>query len=671
MYTNEEQLRAAYALNLCTVSVSQIIAYNDIGVLEQEYENILNNLNLERIPKDDALREVYNQILDTIKLCRISEGDKKQIDLVYQHKVKNAVWSAVPRLGMIFATHDLAAMALTLASQVGIGYMNYRRNKADYQMGREQEYWQLERNKLEMFGQLEGELFNTAWNLAEAYDYPDEYRLTSEQLTEYNKALMEDNPISRYGKLDGMSAQFAAYPHFWYQMGSTANSIYHDSNMPDEIKNKYKNAAIHCFEQYRKLNKYNLLRHDAISAAWALEYVELLDLDHSEEDRKKAVELLQEAENHAGNKNKDVLELCACAYLKLGNLNEAARLLRKLVNWGYNAEVNVQILSAIYLHIINPNNPTSTDNNRLKASEEYSELRFVTQPQYILPKPSTEEEWAKWTPMWEKHDASDIGEAEKPTFQSLDSSQVEKSIANVMGWVANRGGFDAVTAYETKNYYLIAFEDSGLYSSGVPLRNNLQPSLIRIDKKTGRIFSNRIDSASRNYGKDNSFYWGKRINCIRGDVVFRNDHGCLQYLDVGNLKDWQNLADFRNGRYRYGRIIQGNEVHLVFPLNGKICDYNTVYNRCEEVCDFPAAFYSHMDFYSTPFYLTNDEIFILDKDSVYFYDLVKKQSTLLFEVSDVNCICYVCKHSDPKSGKYLIFYFIREGFSSDHSLIKK
>ena len=56
----------------------------------------------------------------------------------------------------------------------------------------------------------------------------------------FGKRYMEDNPISRYGKLDGMSAQFAAYPHFWYQMGSTANSIYHDSNMPDEIKTNIK-----------------------------------------------------------------------------------------------------------------------------------------------------------------------------------------------------------------------------------------------------------------------------------------------------------------------------------------------------------------------------------------------------------------------------------------------
>ena len=135
--------------------------------------------------------------------------------------------------------------------------MNYRRNKADYQMGREQEYWQLERNKLEMFGQLEGELFNTAWNLAEAYDYPDEYRLTSEQLTEYNKALMEDNPISRYGKLDGMSAQFAAYPHFWYQMGSTANSIYHDSNMPDEIKTNIICSVTMRYLLHRRWNMWN------------------------------------------------------------------------------------------------------------------------------------------------------------------------------------------------------------------------------------------------------------------------------------------------------------------------------------------------------------------------------------------------------------------------------
>ena len=59
----EEQIQAAYALNLCSVSVSQIIDYNDIYILEQEYENVLNNLNLQNIPKDEALLDILKRLL--------------------------------------------------------------------------------------------------------------------------------------------------------------------------------------------------------------------------------------------------------------------------------------------------------------------------------------------------------------------------------------------------------------------------------------------------------------------------------------------------------------------------------------------------------------------------------------------------------------------------------
>ncbi|MFQ9828100.1 MAG: hypothetical protein ACLRXP_16285 [Oscillospiraceae bacterium] len=129
MYSNEEKLKAAYAFNLCTVSVSQIVDYADINIMEQEANTILNNLNLERMPNADALRDILTQILDTTAFCRLQEKDKEMIDREYQHQVKNAVWNSIPRLGMIFASGNSAAMALTLATQVGIGYMNYRRTR--------------------------------------------------------------------------------------------------------------------------------------------------------------------------------------------------------------------------------------------------------------------------------------------------------------------------------------------------------------------------------------------------------------------------------------------------------------------------------------------------------------------------------------------------------------
>lgn len=59
----DDKIKAAYALNLWTVSVAQIIDYNDVYILEQEYDNIMNNLNLEHMPKDEALLEISKRFL--------------------------------------------------------------------------------------------------------------------------------------------------------------------------------------------------------------------------------------------------------------------------------------------------------------------------------------------------------------------------------------------------------------------------------------------------------------------------------------------------------------------------------------------------------------------------------------------------------------------------------
>ena len=80
----DEQIRAAHALNLMTVSISQIIEYNDAYILEQEYDTIINNLNLEKMPKDEALLDICKQILDEITYQRMDAGDKKLLEKKYQ-----------------------------------------------------------------------------------------------------------------------------------------------------------------------------------------------------------------------------------------------------------------------------------------------------------------------------------------------------------------------------------------------------------------------------------------------------------------------------------------------------------------------------------------------------------------------------------------------------------
>lgn len=431
MIMNEnEQLKAAYALNLCTVSVSQIVDYNDLNILEQEYDTIMNNLNLENMPKDEALLEVIKKIMDEITYSRMDAGDKKIMEKKYQRQLKNAIWSAVPNVGAIFATSDPIAMGVALATQVGIGYMNYRRNRAEYELEYEESKWQISKNRMEHFNGLQKELFETAWRLSKAYEFPNRYRLTEKEIPMYNEALMEANPVKRYNKLNAMKSEFEAYPVFWYQLGSTANSIFRSKlyNSKSKVKSKYKAAAIENFEKYYQLNKFNLLKHDLLTASWALEYLELLDLNRNNgSDRAK--ELIEIAEQYAGNAW-DVIELCAFAYLRIGDYDNAIREFHKLVNNSYNVSINTQILSGLYIKQIYEGNPRQ----REEAQIGYDELpNIITDKKYILPLPQKGTDLSKWKPEWNREESIDdfIEKQKEEQYQKKEEQEELKKKARL------------------------------------------------------------------------------------------------------------------------------------------------------------------------------------------------------------------------------------------------
>lgn len=346
MEYTKEQIKAAYALNLCTVSVSQIIDYNDINIMEQEYEGILNNLNIEQMPKDEALLKIIKQILDTITFFRIQEGDKKFIEKKYQQKVKDAIWSAVPNIGFIIASSDPLVMAVSLVSQVGMGFMNYRRAKAENNLELEMEQWKLEETAIDQFNGLRRELFDTAWRLSAAYKFPDKFRLTERQIKQYNTILMDNDLIRRYERLNTIKDCFIAYPPFWYYFGNTANAIAGSKlQISDSVRQLFRDKAKEHFIQYRESNQLGLQREDPIAAACALELADLLDIG---KDDAMITQLLEEAVQYSGRAN-DVLQLCAITYLRLNNRKRAAELLSQLVNEQYNAVLNAQLLSSIYV----------------------------------------------------------------------------------------------------------------------------------------------------------------------------------------------------------------------------------------------------------------------------------------------------------------------------------
>lgn len=388
---DQSVLRAVYALNMCTVSVSQIINYNDVYILEQEYDAILNNLNLEKMPKADALKNILIELLNTITFFRIQEIRKTEIEKKYQQRMKNAIWSAIPNLNVIVAGGP-AAIAYSLASQVGIGYMNYRKEKNNVLNEKEKEALELRITAIEQFNALKRELFTTAWELAEEYNFDDRLRLTEKQIKQYNEILMDQDELRKYVRLEAIQNKFKAYPPFWYFFGHTACYIADNEDLQLEAweRNEYRRKAKVHFQKYANLNKFNILREDQMTSAFALEYIDLLLLEENPDNKPKIDELIHIAVDMSGN-SLDVKELCAIAYLKIGNTDAAAELLKQLVNEEYNTITNAKLLSRIYVsQYLNGSSKTSKFDYKtlqLRVGENNSE--------YLFPMPERIEEDSK------------------------------------------------------------------------------------------------------------------------------------------------------------------------------------------------------------------------------------------------------------------------------------
>jgi len=395
-----DQLKAAYALNLCTVSVSQIVDYKDLNVLEQEYELILNNLNLHNMPKDQALLHILRQILDTVTFFRIYEGDKMMLEKKYQQKIKNAIWNAIPSFALV-AFGDPYTFAMSMIASVGMGYMNYRKEKANILTEREEQEWTLQRSAIEQFNALRRELFDTAWRLSDSYEFDDKYRLTESQISQYNSILIDSISLRKYERLDSIKDNFEAYPPFWYYLANAAmdvvNVYKNETAFGDNISaiNKYTQLAEQNYQKY--LDKdIDLLRNNYIRSACDLEYAALLldSLPRIEENEKKLRlykinYLIDDAIKHCGSKL-DILQIASIYYLKINKAEEATKHLRKLVIENYNTKTNSQLLSFIYLQ------ETVFDTNKFIANTlKYKELVQFTDRTNLIPWVDSEKELTK------------------------------------------------------------------------------------------------------------------------------------------------------------------------------------------------------------------------------------------------------------------------------------
>ena len=89
-----EATKAMLALNYCHLSLVKILAYEDRIILHEEYDNIINNINLAMID-DEEIITVLKHLMDTLTEFKLAETEKELFVNAYNKKVSTAFYEAL------------------------------------------------------------------------------------------------------------------------------------------------------------------------------------------------------------------------------------------------------------------------------------------------------------------------------------------------------------------------------------------------------------------------------------------------------------------------------------------------------------------------------------------------------------------------------------------------
>ncbi len=313
------QLQVLQALNQIAVSLTHIITYNDKVVLDQEYNTIINNLNLNKIPDADII-SLLQELMDLLTSSKIQEHERAALSRTYE---KNVQTELKKRLRKRILETDLLLNpymgVLNAMLNVGSFYFNYRDRLDEYKKEREEAAWKIEAATLQGLNNFYKKLLKYSWDLMRRYQLPDEWRLNEKQLSDYTAILKEPDIERRYRKLERLESAFQKFPPYWYYRGQSA---YEMGNAQE---------ALFCFTQFQNIHQ-GILRKDPFAASTAMHRIMLTVQSASPAQIRRDLDvvLANSDDEDWGN-----ILFAALHYARLGDTDTAGRLILRNLDNGY------------------------------------------------------------------------------------------------------------------------------------------------------------------------------------------------------------------------------------------------------------------------------------------------------------------------------------------------
>lgn len=322
------------ALNMAIVSVHRILATQDRIVLDQEYQNIINNLNLANIENDPDMLKLYRDLLSTITRKRLRDEDAKFFTSNYDQHQQNLLAHTMSNINV--SDGDVFSFMGSLAVSCVSSYFAYYDSEFQLSADIKGEFWQLMKEDIEDCNHLQESLLNSSWNLLRQYKLPDSYRLVQRSLDDFYKAVNEKNTYRRLRMLRSLEREFQVYPPYWYYRAIAARDLNDNSE------------ALLCFEKFDRVWR-PVLRQDPYKVEAVKFRISKLGMNGrlTDEERHKAIQLLEIMEENTARDDWVNNLFAGIGYFLLGDKKKGIDIVEINVDFGYGVEMSTAVLNQL------------------------------------------------------------------------------------------------------------------------------------------------------------------------------------------------------------------------------------------------------------------------------------------------------------------------------------
>ena len=331
------------ALNMAVVSVHRILATQSRAVLDDEYQNIINNLSLGNIRSDPEITALYEKLLDITSRKKLRTDESARLRKAYADQAKHSISGALSDLGkssaaMIREDGGIGAFFGSFSSLVSVSaasYFKYQTGGVNLKGSLEENLYRLSTEDLADFNDLQKQLLTSSWNLMNRYKLPDSYRLVQRSIDDFSRAVEDTpEPSRRLRMLQAMETDFRVYPPYWYYRAKAA----YDCKDFDEAEK--------CFDAFEEVYR-PVLRKDPYmleTAKYRISEIVSENLQNIPENRDTLLELCRIMRENTLRDDWVNNLFAGAVYYALGEKTTGIMCAELNIDFGYEQELSGEIL---------------------------------------------------------------------------------------------------------------------------------------------------------------------------------------------------------------------------------------------------------------------------------------------------------------------------------------